>query len=235
MEETKKSTLLKDLLTVLLGMSITLIRVVMPTHLEITPWLVILEAALELVVCAAVVLLHRKFLAGVFREKLPKKFIDNVIVCWTVSFVGGLILVQLLGGIIYHAVTGLSFDDVLRNAPAAAVASAFQSAFLPGLILTTCITAPVLEEIVFRMACKRLIKNNILFVLISSLLFGFIHTASFTTLGIVDYFISGCLFAGIYLKTKDIRISIAAHIMYNTMLYVFMLIRWIISLFGVAL
>jgi membrane protease YdiL (CAAX protease family) len=57
------------------------------------------------------------------------------------------------------------------------------------------------------------------------------HTASFMTPGILEYFIAGCLFAGIYLKTKDIRISIGAHIMYNSMLFVFILIRWIVSLF----
>jgi membrane protease YdiL (CAAX protease family) len=169
-----------------------------------------------------------------FREKLPTDFIDKVLLTWSFTFGGGAILVQMLGGVIYRAVTGLSFDAVLGGAPAAVVANAFQAAFMPGLILTTCITAPVSEEIVFRLTCRRLFKNPVLFVLASSLLFGFIHTANFTTLGIVDYFVTGCLFAVFYLKTHDIRANIAAHVMYNTVLYVITLIRWLVSLFIAA-
>ncbi|MDR2196551.1 MAG: hypothetical protein LBO07_01110, partial [Coriobacteriales bacterium] len=49
----------RALLTLVLGTAlITLVRVVMPMHVEITPVIVILEAVLELSICGAVIWLN---------------------------------------------------------------------------------------------------------------------------------------------------------------------------------
>jgi membrane protease YdiL (CAAX protease family) len=231
-QKTRKTTPIKSILTILFGMSITLIRVVMPTHLKITPWVVILETVLEIAVCVVVILLNREFLSEAFRDKLTKKDVSGIIWGYIFALAGSIVLIDLAGANIYRAITGMSFaEEVLNKAPASAVGSEFNAVFPVGVILTMCVTAPILEEIVFRMAFKRLIKNNVLFLVVSSLCFGFIHTASFLTLGILYYFIMGCMFAGIYLKTKDIRISIGAHMLFNIMTFMPALIRWIISLF----
>jgi len=55
------------------------------------------------------------------------------------------------------------------------------------------VAAPVFEEISFRMAGRNLIKNGFLYVMITSLLFGFIHTGAFMTFSIISYFFVGCL------------------------------------------
>jgi len=220
------------ILTIILGMMITLVRVVMPMHFEITTNIVILETILELSIGIAVVWLNRKALKEAFKRKFTKKDCEDIVKYWAIVYIA-VIIFLLVASFTYQSITGQSFNEVTSGAPAAFVGEEFKKIFPIGVIMTMCITAPIVEEIVFRMTFKNVIKNNILFILISSLLFGFIHTANFFTLGIIEYFFCGCLFAAIYLKTKDIRITIGTHMLYNIMLFVFPLLSglfsWIIA------
>lgn len=82
------------------------------------------------------------------------------------------------------------------------------------------IWAPVVEELIFRGVLRRIIKNNTLFIIISAIVFGLLHTVLEATIfnmiimGIPYAFIGGYL-AHIYTKTNNIASNISAHAAYN--------------------
>ncbi len=90
--------------------------------------------------------------------------------------------------------------------------------------------APVVEEILFRGCIRRFIKNDILFIFISGLLFGLLHTISegsvLTALFMaIPYSTLGCGLAYIYAKTNNITNNILVHASHN---FVVMLIQIIL-------
>jgi len=83
------------------------------------------------------------------------------------------------------------------------------------------IWAPIVEETVFRGALRRFINNKKLFVVLSAIAFGLIHTVSEATLVnmivlAIPYAILGGFFAYIYSKTENITTKIIAHAFHNT-------------------
>ena len=83
------------------------------------------------------------------------------------------------------------------------------------------IWAPIVEEAVFRGVLRRFIKNKKLFVVLSAIAFGLIHTVSEATLVnmivlAIPYAILGGFFAYIYSKTENITTNIFAHAFHNT-------------------
>ncbi|MCL1983415.1 MAG: CPBP family intramembrane metalloprotease [Clostridiales bacterium] len=84
--------------------------------------------------------------------------------------------------------------------------------FIPAALMAL-VYGPIVEELLFRKALNQLITNNIIFVTISALLFGLIHA---TDLAIVDYAISGALFAVVYIVTgRNIVAAILVHFFSN--------------------
>lgn len=87
------------------------------------------------------------------------------------------------------------------------------------MFFSSVIYAPFVEEIVFRKNVREMFPNDFIYVLISSLLFGFIHIISATTklelLFIVPYGALGAIFAYIYTKTKNIFVPITFHMIHN--------------------
>ena len=82
--------------------------------------------------------------------------------------------------------------------------------------------APVIEELVFRYSLGSIIKNNVIFVIISSILFGIIHGLG---LSIFIYIILGLVFSLIYIKTdKNLFSSTLAHIINNLIVTIMMFI-----------
>lgn len=90
------------------------------------------------------------------------------------------------------------------------------------------IYAPIVEEILFRGVFRRLIKNNIVFIIISALVFGILHTigeSSITNILFMSlpYCSLGAYLAYIYVKTNNIFSSITSHAIFNTISTIFML------------
>lgn len=80
-------------------------------------------------------------------------------------------------------------------------------------ILSIVIAAPFPEEMVFRYSIGTIIKNKIIFVIISSLLFGIFHEIGIST---IIYIIIGAFLSIIYLKTnKNVIASTIAHSINN--------------------
>lgn len=83
--------------------------------------------------------------------------------------------------------------------------------------------APILEETVFRLAFRSIIKNDVLFILFSGLIFGSLHLIAgisimFLPLYLLSYSIFGLVFAYILTKTNNIFVSAGLHTMHNGIL-----------------
>ena len=97
------------------------------------------------------------------------------------------------------------------------------------LIISACITAPIIEEIVFRLSIRKIINNKTLFIIVSGFVFGLLHVIfSYTNitdfLYIIPYSIPGFAFAYILAKEDNICISISLHMLHNTIMLIFQII-----------
>lgn len=89
-------------------------------------------------------------------------------------------------------------------------------------IIAVCICAPIVEELVYRYSISTIIKNDIAFLIVSSLIFGLVHGIGIVT--IVYVFLGAC-FAICYLKTgKNVVASSIIHIINNTIAAVMLLL-----------
>lgn len=85
------------------------------------------------------------------------------------------------------------------------------------------IYAPIVEETIFRGLIKKVIKNKTVFMIVSAICFGLLHTiTSEVTLfniivGAIPYAIMGAFFARIYNKTENITTSMLTHCIMNSL------------------
>ena len=89
------------------------------------------------------------------------------------------------------------------------------------LIPTAIIWAPIVEEILFRCILRKFIKNDKIFIILSALIFGLLHTINEATiinvfLLAIPYGILGGFLAYIYTKTNNIFSNISCHALQNT-------------------
>ncbi|MCI9233398.1 MAG: CPBP family intramembrane metalloprotease [Bacilli bacterium] len=89
--------------------------------------------------------------------------------------------------------------------------------------ITAVFIAPFQEEFVFRKAIRNIISNDILFILVSGLLFGSLHVVTSLTswwqlLYIIPYSIPGFIFAYLLVKTNNIFVSGFIHFIHNGVL-----------------
>ena len=85
--------------------------------------------------------------------------------------------------------------------------------YKPLMILSTVIFAPIVEEILFRYSLSTLFKSNIVFIIISSLIFGLLHGIGIAT---IVYVLMGAILAYTYIKTdKNVFASSIIHIINN--------------------
>ena len=96
------------------------------------------------------------------------------------------------------------------------------SAFIAILI------APLTEELMFRGFMKKFIKNDVLFVILSSLVFGGLHVTVANSLSqvlfIIPYSILGLAFSLNYVKTRNIASNICLHSAWNSIAIIAMII-----------
>lgn len=100
--------------------------------------------------------------------------------------------------------------------------------------LSAVIFAPIVEELVFRQSVRNLIpKYNILFILVSGLIFGGMHVLGADTFAefiyIIPYSIPGMVFAYVLTKSNNIFTTIGLHFVHNGIL---MSLQTILLLFG---
>lgn len=87
---------------------------------------------------------------------------------------------------------------------------------------------PLTEELMFRGFVKKFIKNDVLFIIVSSLIFGALHISSADSfqqlLYIIPYSILGLAFSLNYVKTKNIVSNIFLHSVWNSLAVIVMII-----------
>ncbi len=89
--------------------------------------------------------------------------------------------------------------------------------------ISAVLVAPFLEEFIFRLSFRHLIKNKYLFILISGLTFGSLHVITSVNvitdyLYIIPYSVPGLIFAYLYVKSENIFTSTAIHFVHNGIL-----------------
>ena len=91
-------------------------------------------------------------------------------------------------------------------------------------IITAAIIAPITEELMFRLNFRKIFKTDILFIIISGLVFGFMHMSIATTmkelLYIIPYSIPGFIFAYTLKKSNNIFVPISLHLVHNTIMII---------------
>lgn len=143
-----------------------------------------------------------------------KKFNKKNILTTLIYFIIGFLLIMLSNYIINNII----IPNNISNNEQSNRELLINNKLIYGLLLTTII--PYIEEIVFRLSLKKSIKNNTIFILISSTIFSLLHIISSTKLiellYFISYFILGLTFSTIYTKTNNIFCSIISHILNNT-------------------
>jgi len=124
-------------------------------------------------------------------------------------------LIYMFGDLIVSSIVGdISTNQALLN----------ETPILITAILSI-IVAPITEELTFRVFIRKLIKDDGLFVIVSSLLFGAVHIVIgdnlLQLLYIIPYSLLGLLFSLNYVKTKNMASNIFLHSMWNTFCMLF--------------
>ena len=89
--------------------------------------------------------------------------------------------------------------------------------------------APIVEELTFRKSLRKIFNNKILFIVISSLIFGGLHvfTSNVTLIDLlylIPYCAPGVAFAYILVKTDNIFNTISLHLLHNSILMILQII-----------
>ena len=91
-------------------------------------------------------------------------------------------------------------------------------------IISASIIAPITEEMIFRLNFRNIFKNNILFIIVSGLVFGLMHftnaKSTLELLYIIPYSIPGFIFAYTLTKSDNIFVPISLHLMHNTLMII---------------
>lgn len=158
------------------------------------------------------IFLKEKFLPWKERNLSVFKTILATIVVLVLLFIGFVGLVLLLQ----------SFDFSSTNAEAIDEIKSLKYQSIP-LIIFTCITAAVLEELLFRgyiLPTLSKITNSVpLGIIISSIIFGFIHLSYGTVYQIIIPLYFGIIFSIFYAKYRNMKVLIFVHFIWNLVVY----------------
>lgn len=174
---------------------------------------VIISTLSSTVILLILMLLYRKELIKEFKiyKKNLSENIDIGIKYWLIGLLG-----MMVSNIIINLVFGAG------QAENEQAVQKMISALPYLMVLSAGIIAPINEEILFRKIFRNNIKNNILFILISGIFFGFLHVSDASTLQqflyIIPYSCLGISFAIMYVKTKSVFTSTFMHMFHNTVL-----------------
>lgn len=144
-------------------------------------------------------------------------FIKNFKKYFTISFknwLGGFLIMIASNIIINSFVKGLGANE-------AGVQTIISKIPVAAFILTT-ILAPIVEEMVFRKYLQNCVDHKILYMILSGLIFGFIHTSidsnMLELLLIIPYGALGFMFAKTINETDNIYATIIMHMLHNGLL-----------------
>jgi len=95
-------------------------------------------------------------------------------------------------------------------------------------IIATILIAPITEELMFRLNIRKIFKSDLVFIIMSGLIFGALHMTVATSfkelLFIIPYSIPGIIFAYTLTKSKNIFVPLSLHTMHNTLMILLQLL-----------
>lgn len=176
-----------------------------------------LNTFIELIMFVVVLLFYKKYLKkDLVLFKLNKKdyikkiisyFLIFLVVKYGIALFSSLLLVML------------GSDLVTSENQEAVVNLAKKLPFM--MMISTSLLAPFVEEGIFRLGIKKVINNKYLFILVSGLIFGFMHIFP-TELPLyvaliesLNYVTMGLLLAYIYNETDNIYVVVIIHTLNN--------------------
>lgn len=98
------------------------------------------------------------------------------------------------------------------------------------IAITTCITAPITEELAYRKTIKNIFINKKLCIIASGLIFGLAHvigtyTGPLDLLYVFPYGILGSIFMYVYYDSDNIWTTMSMHFIHNTVLIIAYFVR----------
>ena len=123
---------------------------------------------------------------------------------------------NILGGILSRALSSASNSE-----NEATIETMFKSSYGMLIVLLVCIIAPIVEEVVYRGAILRGLEklkiHPVIALIISSLIFGFIHVLTAGDYAqVFAYVFMGLALGCVYQKTKSLVASVTVHALINT-------------------
>lgn len=173
----------------------------------------ILSLTANIILCIVIILMYRKELIKEwkkFKENLSNN-IDTSIKYWLIGLIvmviSNIIITFILGG--GQAANEQGVRKMIDVAPII-------------MLINAGIIGPINEELIFRKCFKNILKNKWFFILISGIVFGYLHVSGTNSLTqflyIIPYSSLGIAFATTYYKTNTVFSSIFVHMLHNTIL-----------------
>ena len=127
---------------------------------------------------------------------------------WILSLIGMIVI----NNIIYRIYFKQATNEVLVES--------YLTKFPLYMLFSSCIYAPFVEEIIYRKSIRNIFENVGVYILVSGLVFGAIHTLGYLNnslelLYILPYGLVGAAFAYVYSKTDNIFNTIGIHFLNN--------------------
>lgn len=176
-----------------------------------------LNTFIELIMFVVVLLFYKKYLKkDLVLFKLNKKDYIKKIISYFLIFLVVKYGVALLSSLL---LVMLGSDLVTSENQETVVTLAKTMPFM--MMISTSLLAPFVEEGIFRLGIKKVINNKYLFILVSGLVFGFMHIFP-TELPLyvaliesLNYVTMGLLLAYIYNETDNIYVVVIIHALNN--------------------
>lgn len=153
-------------------------------------------------------------------KKNIKDYLQKYFKYWLLAFI-----LMLISNFIISLITNIDTSTNQKE-----VVKIFKELPIYTFIITV-FCAPILEELVFRLSFRKIFKNDILFIILSGLIFGSLHltiaSSKLELLYIIPYTIPGIIFAYTLKKSDNIFVPISLHFIHNG----FLMIIQILTLF----
>ncbi len=175
------------------------------------------ECLIELIYALVIYVLYRCYFRADFKELKSgfKSYISDILkyfaLFMAVKIVSSLVT-TILGFIVGVEIGESENQNIIINLTSAAPII---------MVISASILAPIVEEGIFRLSLRKIINNKYLFIIISGLVFGFMHVfptdLSLTVALIysVVYVTMGVYLAYVYVETDNIWIPIIVHALNN--------------------
>ncbi|MDD4706181.1 MAG: type II CAAX endopeptidase family protein [Bacilli bacterium] len=175
------------------------------------------EVLISLVLFIIIFFIYKKTLINDWYEfKINLK--NNLKKCFRLFIV--LLIVKLIASVIIYTLSFILEINIFESENQSIINLLLSNAPIM-MFISAVLLAPFVEEIIFRLGLKKIIKDSGLFILISGLIFGFMHifptdiNITIALIQSISYVSIGTLIAYYYVKYKNIYFVIIIHSLNN--------------------